>query len=117
MTSLRVTHSTVGYATLTPGQGWPGRGRGIGAHMGLFDESARHYLLDRVGPHSGVPRHPMRAGAGDRPSLPASISQYRSATRQGAEVSVTGCGCCLPLPLLVVLSVGVVLLSLWRRVR
>jgi hypothetical protein len=44
------------------------------------------------------------------------VPYYSTRTRRGADVSVGGCGCCLPLPLLVVLGMGAALRALWRRV-
>jgi hypothetical protein len=85
--------------------------------MGLFDESARHYLLDRASPRHGQARERIHGGAHGRFGLADRVPRYGTRVRQGSQVSVTGCGCCLPLPLLVVLSVGVVLRALWRRVR
>jgi hypothetical protein len=42
------------------------------------------------------------------------VPYYSTRTRRGSEVSVGGCGCCLPIPLLAVLSAG---WALWRRLR
>ena len=39
----------------------------------------------------------------------------RKAHRGGAEVSVSGCGCCLPIPLLVVTGVIGAAWALWRK--
>lgn len=42
------------------------------------------------------------------------VPYYSTRTRRGSEISVGGCGCCLPLPLLTVLGAG---WALWRRLR
>lgn len=42
------------------------------------------------------------------------VPYYSARTRRGSEVTVGGCGCCLPIPLLAVLSAG---WALWRRTR
>ncbi|MCA1695247.1 MAG: hypothetical protein LC749_11235 [Actinobacteria bacterium] len=42
------------------------------------------------------------------------VPYYSTRTRRGSEVSVGGCGCCLPIPLLAVLGAG---WALWRRLR
>ncbi len=45
------------------------------------------------------------------------LPTYRTRTRRGSEVSVSGCGCCLPIPLLAVLGSGAAVRALWRGAR
>lgn len=87
--------------------------------MGFF--GARRYLRgydfdNRRGYDSidGSAYGPRRRG---RFGLWGPIPYYSTRTRRGSEVSVGGCGCCLPIPLLVVLSIGGALRAVWRRVR
>ncbi|HYH31069.1 MAG TPA: hypothetical protein VD903_11840 [Pseudonocardia sp.] len=42
---------------------------------------------------------------------------YSTRTRRGSDVSVGGCGCCLPIPLLVVLATAAGLHAVWKRLR
>lgn len=42
---------------------------------------------------------------------------YSTRTRRGSEVSVGGCGCCLPIPLLAVVAAVAGLRAGWRRLR
>jgi hypothetical protein len=42
---------------------------------------------------------------------------YRTRTRRGTDVSVSGCGCCLPIPLLTAVGSVAGLRALWRRLR
>lgn len=43
------------------------------------------------------------------------IPYYSTRTRRGSEVSVGGCGCCLPIPLMAGLGTLWALRTLWRR--
>ena len=45
------------------------------------------------------------------------IPYFSTRTRRGSEVSVGGCGCCLPIPLLAGLGVAGTLRAVWRRMR
>jgi len=45
------------------------------------------------------------------------VPYYSTQTRRGTEVSVGGCGCCLPIPLMAVLGAGAALRATWRRIR
>jgi hypothetical protein len=40
---------------------------------------------------------------------------YSTRTRRGSEVSVGGCGCCLPIPLMAGLGTVWALRALWQR--
>lgn len=87
--------------------------------MGLFGYAARRFL-DRA---SGGRRVRRSYGAPlDRPrrgrfGLWGPVPYYSRRTRRGAEVSVGGCGCCLPIPLLAVVGTAGGLRAVWRRVR
>jgi len=92
---------------------------GKGYDMGIFGAAARRYLRGRgfnrrrdYGPVQGPGYGPRRRG---RFGLWGPIPYYSTRTRRGSKVSVGGC--CLPIPLLVVLSTGGALRALWRRVR
>jgi hypothetical protein len=66
----------------------------------------------RAGYRSGVSRRPPRPFREPRPSgrrrgrfgMWGPIPYYSTRTRRGSEVSVGGCGCCLPIPLLAALG-------------
>ncbi len=45
------------------------------------------------------------------------VPYYSIRTRRGSEVSVGGCGCCLPISLIGALSTVGALRALWRRMR
>lgn len=45
------------------------------------------------------------------------VPYYSTRTRRGSEVSVGGCGCCLPIPLMVAAGAVGVLRTVWRRLR
>jgi hypothetical protein len=78
--------------------------------MGLFRRSTRRLPLDRT----GHPQARMAAGPSRRFGLWGPFPYYAHRTRRGAEVSVGGCGCCLPIPLLVATgTVG----GMWARSR
>ncbi|WP_181779060.1 hypothetical protein [Pseudonocardia pini] len=81
----------------------------------------RRYLVDRLlfgrrprrSSYPGLPPSgPRRRG---RFGLWGPVPYYSTRTRRGASVSVGGC--CLPLPLFLVLGFGVGLRALWRKVR
>ena len=91
--------------------------------MSRLGAVVRGYLLDRAlfgrrarrsyhpgPPSSSLARHRGRFG------LWGPVPYYSTRTRRGADVSVGGCGCCLPIPLLTVLGVGAALRAHWRRV-
>ncbi|WP_433505068.1 hypothetical protein ACQP04_00110 [Pseudonocardia halophobica] len=92
--------------------------------MSRFGAAMRRYLLDRAlfGRRAGRsyypgPRSSSLARRRGRFGMWGPVPYYSTRTRRGADVSVGGCGCCLPLPLLVVLGVGAALRALWRRMR
>lgn len=62
------------------------------------------------------PARPRTARSG-RFGLWGPVPYYRTRTRRGTDVSVGGCGCCLPIPLLTVLGAAGALRALWRRTR
>ncbi|HWM03259.1 MAG TPA: hypothetical protein VNP92_13080 [Actinophytocola sp.] len=85
---------------------------------------ARRYLLDRV--LYGARRRRYDSGDQFPVRQPRSrgrfgfwgpVPYYSRRTRRGAEVSVGGCGCCLPIPLLATVGAAGALRTLWRRVR
>jgi hypothetical protein len=81
--------------------------------MGLFRRRARRPIDRTAYPPARMPRSP-----GGRFGFWGPIPYYSLRTRRGAEVSVGGCGCCLPIPLLIVTgTVGGVstLVRRWRR--
>ena len=89
------------------------RARGTGAFMGLFRRRARRPIDRTAYPPARMPRSP-----GGRFGFWGPIPYYSLRNRRGAEVSVGGCGCCLPIPLLIVTgTVGGVwtLVRRWRR--
>lgn len=45
------------------------------------------------------------------------VPYYSTRTRRGNEVTVGGCGCCLPIPLLVVAAAVGAVRALWLRGR
>jgi hypothetical protein len=45
------------------------------------------------------------------------VPYYSTRTRRGTDVSVGGCGCCLPIPLMAALGAGAALRATWRRIR
>lgn len=88
--------------------------------MGFFGSTARRFL-DRASGRRRVRRAygdpvpfdaPRRRG---RFGLWGPVPYYSTRTRRGSEVSVGGCGCCLPIPLLAVLGTAGGLRALWRR--
>jgi hypothetical protein len=81
--------------------------------MGLFPRSTRRLPLDRT----GHPQARMAAGPSRRFGLWGPFPYYAHRTRRGAEVSVGGCGCCLPIPLLVATGTVGGIWALWRRLR
>ena len=96
---------------------------GYKARVNRFGSSARRFLRARA-PDRGVSRP---YGQGD-PAVPGGrprgrfgfwgpVPYYSTRTRRGSEVSVGGCGCCLPIPLMVTAGVVGVLRTVWRRLR
>jgi hypothetical protein len=82
--------------------------------MGLFRRRASHLPVD----HIGHPPARMGPGPGRRRfGLWGPIPYFSHRTRRGTEVSVGGCGCCLPIPLLVAAGTAGGVWALWRRVR
>jgi hypothetical protein len=45
------------------------------------------------------------------------VPYFSTRTRRGTDVSVGGCGCCLPIPLVVMLGTAAGLRAVWRRLR
>jgi hypothetical protein len=77
--------------------------------MRRFDGFARRYRPARR-PRTGEPRR-------GRFGFWGPVPYYSTRTRRGSEVSVGGCGCCLPIPLLAVLATVAGLRAVWRRLR
>ncbi|MHA6625648.1 hypothetical protein ACU61A_09480 [Pseudonocardia sichuanensis] len=77
--------------------------------MSRFDGFARRYLPVR-GPRR-------REGRRGRFGFWGPVPHYSTRTRRGSEVSVGGCGCCLPIPLIAVLATAAGLRAVWRRLR
>ena len=78
--------------------------------MGLFRRKAHRLPLDGTGR-----RRPIARRAGGRFGFRGPFPYYSRRSRSGAEVSVSGCGCCLPIPLLVVTGTVGAAWALWRR--
>lgn len=88
--------------------------------MSWFGSALRRALLDRR--PGGRPGQVGRLGYGrPRPrgrfGLWGPVPYYSTHTRRGSEVSVGGCGCCLPIPLFVAVSMAGGLRALWRWAR
>jgi hypothetical protein len=79
--------------------------------MGLFRRKAHLLPLDGT----GRPRAPMARRPGGRFGFWGPFPYYSRRSRGGAEVSVSGCGCCLPIPLLVVSGAVGAAWALWRK--
>jgi hypothetical protein len=45
------------------------------------------------------------------------VPTYSTRTRGGSDISVGGCGCCLPIPIMATLGTGGALWAAWRRLR
>jgi hypothetical protein len=60
------------------------------------------------------PRPPARQG---RFGMWGPFPTYRTRTRRGTDVSVSGCGCCLPIPLIGLLGTAASLRAVWRWAR
>ena len=97
---------------------------GYNARVNRFGPFARRHLRDRAPGGRVVPRPYVQ---GD-PSVPGRrrggrfgfwgpVPYYSTRTRRGSEVSVGGCGCCLPIPLLVATGAVGLLRMVWRRLR
>jgi hypothetical protein len=87
--------------------------------MSRFGANARRYLLDRAmyGPRRQryENREPVRSRG--RFGFWGPVPYYSRRTRRGSEVSVGGCGCCLPIPLMATVGAAAASRALWRRVR
>lgn len=79
--------------------------------MSRFGSVLRRFLSGRG---AGVPRPPRSRR---RFGLWGPVPYVSTRTRRGSEVSVGGCGCCLPVPLLVAAGAAGGLRALWRRGR
>ncbi|MCU1660336.1 MAG: hypothetical protein QOI36_576 [Pseudonocardiales bacterium] len=95
---------------------------GYNARVNRFGP-ARRFLRDRGLPGSGTRRpygqldrtpRPRRSG---RFGLWGPMPYYSTRTRRGSEVSVGGCGCCLPIPILVAAGAFGALRTVWRWLR
>jgi hypothetical protein len=75
-----------------------------------FGSGLRGYLARRRDVRMARPRR-------HRFGLWGPVPYYTTRTRRGSQVSVGGCGCCLPVPLLVVVSTAGAVRALWRRAR
>jgi hypothetical protein len=88
-----------------------------------FGAHARRYLRDRAmyGPrrrHEHREQFPVRQPRSrGRFGFWGPVPYYSRRTRRGSEVSVGGCGCCLPIPLMATVGVAAAMRTLWRRVR
>jgi hypothetical protein len=80
--------------------------------MGRFRSAVRRSLR---------PRTPVDPALGARPrgrfGMWGPVPHYTRRTRSGAQVSVGGCGCCLPIPLAVGLATAGALRAVGRRLR
>jgi hypothetical protein len=76
--------------------------------MTRFERFVRRYRPVHP-PGGGRPRRRGRFG------LWGPVPYYSTRTRRGSDVSVGGCGCCLPIPLLVVAGTVLGLRALRRR--
>lgn len=85
--------------------------------MSGFGSVVRRYLIGRALHGGRAHRSQYRPRARRRFGLWGPVPHYSTRTRRGADVSVGGCGCCLPIPLVVALSTAGGLRALWRRVR
>ena len=88
--------------------------------MSRFDGFARRYLparrpRPRPGPDPWTEASPPRRRG--RFGFWGPVPYYSTRTRRGSDVSVGGCGCCLPLPLIAVLGTAAGLRAVWRRLR
>jgi hypothetical protein len=101
---------------------WPTRG--YNARVNRFGPFARRSSRDRAPDGRVVPRPYVQGG----PAVPGRrrrgrfgfwgpVPYYSTRTRSGSEVSVGGCGCCLPIPLLVGAGAVGLLRTVWRRLR
>jgi hypothetical protein len=78
--------------------------------MTRFERFARRYFPARP-PGGGPARRRGRFG------LWGPVPYYSTRTRRGSDVSVGGCGCCLPIPLLAVAATVAGLRAVRRRLR
>jgi hypothetical protein len=86
--------------------------------MSRFEGFARRYPAVRRPRRTRDPfaqaGYPRRRG---RFGLWGPMPYYSTRTRRGTDVSVGGCGCCLPIPLVVLLGTAAGLRAVWRRLR
>jgi hypothetical protein len=97
---------------------------GYAGTMSGFGRIARRYILDRAlggrrtrRSHVQARRPLRRPRLRGRFGLWGPVPYYATRTRRGSEVSVGGCGCCLPISLIGALSTVGALRALWRRMR
>lgn len=90
---------------------------GYAVTMSRFGGAARRYLLDRALGGRRTRRSHVQARRRGRFDLWGPVPYYSTRTRRGSEVSVGGCGCCLPISLIGALSTVGALRALWRRMR
>ena len=83
--------------------------------------SARSGYAAGMDPSGRFARRPARRPRFRRPGgrfgLWGPVPYYSTRTRRGSDVSVGGCGCCLPIPLVVLLGTAAGLRAVWRRLR
>jgi hypothetical protein len=87
---------------------------GYMADVNRFGPARRRLFSDRAVGRRGRPRAPQSRG---RFGFWGPVPYYRTRTRRGSEVSVGGCGCCLPFPILIGAVTAGALRAVWRRVR
>lgn len=97
---------------------------GYAAAMSRPGPAGRRHLLDRVlggrrarSPNAVAPPPLPRPRARGRFGFWGPVPHYTTRTRRGSDVSVGGCGCCLPIPLIGGLGAAAGLRALRRRVR
>jgi hypothetical protein len=97
---------------------------GYAEAMSRFDRVALRYLLERAldgrrtrWSHIQARRPLHRPRSRGWLGFWGPVPYYSTRTRRGSEVSVGGCGCCLPISLVGALSTVGALRALWRRLR
>jgi hypothetical protein len=78
--------------------------------MSRFDRFARRSF-------PAPPPRPSRPNRRRRFGFWGPVPYYSTRTRRGSDVSVGGCGCCLPIPLLAVVGTVLGLRAARRRLR
>ncbi len=73
--------------------------------------------MNRFGRFARRRRDPTMPNRRGRFGLWGPMPYYSTRTRRGSDVSVGGCGCCLPIPLIGVLATVAGLRAVWRRLR